>query len=348
MNGFYSIKQPWTLLLILLVSLVSLSCSDSSSPKRKAHGQLVKVSHVALSPMQSEQTLSGTLKAIRTVDIFNQEEGIIIDLPVYPGDKVEKDQLIVQLEATLIQAEYNKAQIAYRQAALDFKRLKQLRKKRLTTDEALTSAQTTVELARAEETVLKIRLQRTQIKAPFAGVVSRRLKEPGDVLAKFSSILRIVDISKLKVQVNLPERLLSTIKAGEKFTLFIDALGTQPYTASVSRIYPTIDDVTRQGTLEAILESLPPLAKPGQLARLTLKRQLSPRLHIPFKSIKHNARGSYVYKIINNKAIETKVTTGIQLGSNIEVLTGLKENDKVVTQGFLGLNNKKLISIIAE
>jgi len=348
MNGFYSIKQPWALLLILLVSLVSLSCSDSSSPKRKVHGQLVKVTRVAFSPMQSEQTLSGTLKAIRTVDIFNQEEGIIIDLPVYPGDKVEKDQLIVQLKATLIQAEYNKAQIAYRQAALDFKRLKQLRKKRLTTDEALTSAQTTVELARAEETVLKIRLQRTQIKAPFAGVVSRRLKEPGDVLAKFSPILRIVDISKLKVQVNLPERLLSTVKEEDKFTLFIDALGTQPYTASVSRIYPTIDDVTRQGTLEAILESPPPLAKPGQLARLTLKRQLSPRLHILFKAIKHNARGSYVYRIINNKAIETKVTTGIQLGSNTEVLTGLKENDKVVIQGFLGLHNKKTVSIIAE
>lgn len=346
MNGFYTIKWLRTIILILIISINSLSCSDSSSQKRQPRGHLVKVASVINSPMQSEQILSGTLKAYRSVQIFNQEEGLIIGLPVYQGDVVEKGQLIIQLESALIQAEHNKAKTAHRQAVLDFKRLKKLRKKRLTTEEALTSAQTAVELTRAEQTVLAIRLQHTQIKAPFAGVISQRLKEPGDVVAKFSHILSIADTSQLKVQVNLSERLFGNIALGAKLKVLIDALGTQPYPASISRIYPTIDEITRQGTIEVTLDSLPPLAKPGQLARLILIRQATARLHIPLSAIKHNFNGSYVYKIVDNKAIETKITTGIQLGSDIEVLTGLIKNDKVVTQGFLGLSNQKPVAII--
>jgi len=350
MNGFYSIKH---LALILIVSIASLSCSDPSSGDKHSRGHLVNVAQVVYSPMQSEQILSGTLKANKKVKIFNQEEGLIIDLPVYQGDTVEKGQLLIQLDSALIQAEHNKAIIAHRQATLDFKRLKKLQKRRLTTEEALSRAQTAVELTKAEETVLAIRLQYTQIKAPFSGVISQRMKETGDVVSKFSHIVSLADISQLKVEVNLSERLINNIIIGTTLNVLLypqgDSKQAQPYPSTITRIFPTIDEATRQGTIELTLNTLPPLKesglKPGQLCRVVFKRQANARLHIPLTAIKHNFNGSYVYKIIKGQAIETKVTTGMQLGSASEIISGLKVNDQVVIQGFLGLKNKKKVAV---
>ncbi len=332
----------------LFITPLLSSCSDDTSKKRPARGQLVQVTPAVSTPMVSEHLLSGSLEAKHTVEIYNQEEGIIVSLLVYEGDAVEKDQVLAKLDARLISAELNKAKIAHRQAALDYKRLKKLRKKRLTTDDALAQAKTTLELTQAEESVLQTRYQFTQVKAPFTGIITQRLKDTGDVVSKYSHLLTLADLSQLKAKISISELLLPEIRHGQKVQLRIDALGAKTYPGVLSRLYPTIDKATRQGTIEVTLNTPPPQAIPGQLVQVILQRQITARLHIPLVAIKHNHDGSYVYKIINNKAIQTKVTTGVQLGENIEILTGLKENDKVVIQGFLGLSNNKPINIISD
>jgi len=349
MNGLYPTKSFSSIKLLLLLSLFVVSCTDSDSKKTKSRqGHLVKIASVVNSPMASQQRLTGTLEAQHTVEIFNQEEGLILSISAYQGDLVKKDQVLIELDSELIRAENNKADIAYRKAALDLDRIQQLRKKRLTTDEALTSAQTILELTRAEKTVLNTRVQRTKIKATFDGVISQRLKEPGDVVAKFSHILTLEDISQLKAKVNISELLLPNIKLGTKINMRIDALGTETFPATISRIYPTIDDTTRQGTIEVTLDNPPPRAKPGQLCRIILNGQTTPRLHIPLVAVKHNFNGSYVYKIKGTKVAITKVTSGIQLGNDIEIIDGVVENDNVVTRGFLGLKDNKSVTIVTD
>ncbi len=332
---------------MLLIAPLLSSCSDDTPKRKQGGGHLVQATMVSNTPMVSEHTLSGSLEAKRTVEIYNQEEGLIVSLLAYEGDVVEKDQVLVKLDARLISAELNKAKIAHRQAALDYKRLKKLRKKRLTTDDALAQAKTTLELTQAEESVLQTRYQFTKVKAPFAGVITQRLKDTGDVVSKYSHILTLADLSQLKVKASVSELLLPEIQSSEKIELRIDALGAKTYPAILSRIYPTIDKATRQGIIEITLSAPPQQAIPGQLVRVILQRQITARLHIPLVAVKHNHDGSYVYKIVNNKAIQTKITTGIQLGKNIEVLTGLKENNKVVIQGFLSLSNNKPVKIIS-
>jgi len=346
MNGFY-IKNIFRYLLLSITVIAFLNaCSDSSSNKKRQRQHLVNVTSVVSTPMQSQQILSGSLEAKRTVQIFNQEEGLILNIPVFQSDVVEKEQLLIELDSKLITAEHNKAKIAHRQAALDLKRLKQLRKKRLTTEEAVTSSHTTLELARAEETVLNTRLQNTRIKSPFKGIISQRLKESGDVVAKFSHILTLEDTSQLKAKVNISELLLPNIQLGSKISIRIDALGDKSYPASISRIYPTIDKLTRQGTIEVTLDSPPPTAKPGQLCRLIIDGQTTPRKNIPLSAVKHNFKGSYVYKVVKNKSVLTQITTGIQLGNNIEIINGLNDGDKVVVKGFLNLKDKKPVKIV--
>jgi len=94
----------------------------------------------------------------------------------------------------------------------------------------------------------------TKITAPFAGIVTARLAEPGDVINANTHILSIIVPSSL-VDVNIPERLLSQLKRLEPASIQIDALGTQTYKGYISRIHPTIDPRTRFGRIEIALRT---------------------------------------------------------------------------------------------
>lgn len=345
MNVYTKVQQFLLFASLSTLALLTLSCSDDSKHKRPSRGHLVSVANVVSSSMQSTLVLSGSLEAYRSVNIYNQVDGLILDIMAYQSDKVENEQVIVTLDSQLIRAELKKAHITQQQAALDFKRAKQLKQKRIASDEVLARAKTALDLATASKAVLQTQFEYTQIKAPFSGVISKRLKEPGDVVAKYSHLLTLVDTSKLKATISLSELLLPNIQVGNKVTLQIDAVGNETYTAIISRVYPTIDTETRQGTFEILLDTPPALAKPGQLSRITIKGLTSPRLHVPLAAIKYNATGSYVYKVVDNKTALTKITTGIQVGNNIEITSNLSEGDLVVTKGFIGLGNSKKVTI---
>jgi membrane fusion protein (multidrug efflux system) len=280
------------------------------------------------------------------VKIFNQVEGLIIEINAFQSDTVEKDQIIIKLDSQLVKAKLKKADITFKQAALDLKRIKQLKQKRIASDEVVARAQTALELAKAEKTVLQTQFEYTQIKAPFSGVISNRFKEPGDVVAKYSHILTLADTTKLKAKINLSEMLLANIKVGNEIALKVDALGSKIYSAVISRVYPSIDEATRQGTFEILIKEPPAQAKPGQLCRVLVKGQTTARLHVPLAAIKHNTNGSYVYKVVKNKTVLTKVSTGIQAGKDIEITQGLNETDIIITKGFIGLSNGKQVTVI--
>lgn len=336
------------ILFSLLLGLLG-ACNDdvTNSTKRSSVSHPVVVARVSYSPMSAQQILAGTLEAFREVAIFNEEEGRILAIPVYPGDKVTQGQLIIQLNDELAKAELLKAKAAHKQAKLNFNRLRKLKARRLTTEDALSRAATELELARAEESLLQIRYNRTRIKALFAGVISARLKEPGDIVARFNHILTLTDVSRLKAKANISELLLPHLKLNDKLSYRIDATGGQQHTATITRIYPTIDRLTRQGTFEITLDKPPQQAKPGQLVRIVFTGTTTPRLHIPLVAVKHDFSGAYVYVINNeNKANRTPIQTGVQLGNNIEVISGLTNDERVVTRGFLGLKDKKTVTIV--
>jgi RND family efflux transporter MFP subunit len=279
------------------------------------------------------------------VRIFNEEEGKISKLPFYPGDRVEQGQELVRLDETIIRAELDKAEAAYQQAKLDLKRLKQLMPRKLASEDQVARAETALQQARAEQALLKTRLERTRIYAPFTGLISERYQEPGDVVPVHSHIMTLIDPGELIAKLYISEILLANIKPGMTVQMRIDALGDTQHTAKVTRVYPTINPATRQGVFEIKLDPIPEGAVPGQLCRVTVEAQTQPLRAVPLNTVRHDANGEFVYRIKDGKAFRTKVTTGIQIGNYLEVTDGLQDNDIIVRKGFLGLRNKKEVTI---
>jgi len=332
--------------LILVVCLfLVVACDDAKNPKKDKSEHLVETLTVKKSPLQTTRISTGSLEALNTVHIFNEESGRIETLPYYPGDVVQSDSELVVLDGSLVQAELDKANAVYKQAQLNHKRISKLIPRNLASEDELARAKTAVDETRATVKLLETRLSHTRIRAPFNGIISERLMEPGDVVPLHSHILTMFDPATLIIKVPLSEILLTNIDNGYAVKIRIDALGDKEFSGTVSRKYPTIDPVTRQGIIEVKLDPVPERALPGQLARVSINAQTQPLRSLPLIAVRHDTRGEYVYKLNKTKVEYTPVRTGVQMGDSIEIIDGLQDGDVVVSKGFLGLRNNKEVKI---
>lgn len=339
------------LIPILILGLMTLSGCDDKSSARKHRTQATNVhaTQVVRQGLTEQQLITGTIEALSTVKIFNQESGSIKSLPYYPGDSVKKDELITVLDDAILIREFEKARAQHRQAKLDLKRIKRLIPRKLASNEQLSRAQTLVEQSGAEENLFKTRLSYSKIRAPITGVITQRLSEVGDVVSLHSHILSIADISKLKVTLSLSELTISQLQEDMAVSIRVDALGDTKFTGKILRIHPTIDASSRQGTIEVIFNEVPKGAIPGQLCRVEINTTTAARLVIPVSAIQNDSIGEYVYLIDkDSKAVQTRILTGIQVNQWVEVISGLKINDTVITKGFQSLAKSKQVTIITE
>ena len=336
---------------IIILGLILISgCDDKSAArKHKAKATNVHVTKVVRQGLTEQQLITGSIEAISTVRIFNQEPGRIKSLPFYPGDMVQKGQLITVIDDAILIREFEKARAQHRQAKLDLKRLKRLIPRKLASNEQLSRAETLVEQAGAEENLFNTRLSYAKIHAPITGVITQRLPEVGDVVSLHSHILSVADISQLKVTLSLSELTISQLKEGMPVSIRIDALGDTNFNGTILRIHPTIDTSSRQGTIEIIFDEVPQGAIPGQLCRIEINTVTAPRLVIPVIAIQNDSIGEYVYLINDkNKTKLIRIQTGIQVNQWVEVISGLKLNDTIVTKGFQGLAKAKTVKIIGK
>jgi len=334
--------------LFLGISVILLACSDNSGTGKPGHSkrpaQLVEVFTAEITPIQHQSLRTGTLKARKTIRIFNQEEGSLTALPFYEGDKVSKGDILLKIDDHLLQAQFDKAQATLEQAQQDLKRLQKLRKKRLVADDEVNRAKTALNVAEAEQRLLSTRLGYTSLAAPVDGIISERHAEIGDVAPRHSHLLTLIDTRTLITEVAVSDLLIASLEVGTQVDVSIDALPKQTFTGRILRIHPTLNPSTRNGIVEIILDPAPSDARPGQFCRVSLLSKTTNRLLIPFRALRQDNKGSYVYHVNEkNKVSRQQVTTGLRFADKIEILSGLESGQQIVSKGFLGLKAGKSI-----
>ncbi|MDX2504339.1 MAG: efflux RND transporter periplasmic adaptor subunit [Gammaproteobacteria bacterium] len=335
--------------LIIILGLLS-ACEKKEAPKKRSPIPLpaVEIAHAEIQSLNHKITVTGTLEPSRTVHLYNQAQSLLMELPFHEGDRVKKNELLAQLDDTIIRAEYNKAEATLKQARTDYGRLEKLATTNLTSKELLTRAKTKVALDRAEYNLQKKRLSYTQIRAPWAGIISERLVEPGDVLPLHTHFMSLIDDASLIVKISLSELYLSKIKQGDPITFMIDALGKQTWSGKVLRIYPQVDAQTRKGIIEVRLAPVPEGARPGQLARINLLTPKEQVLVIPLSAIRYDQQGAYVFVLDEESKIKRQnIITGKKYPQQMEILEGLEAGNTIVKKGLFGLRSGKKVKVLS-
>ncbi|WP_417549279.1 efflux RND transporter periplasmic adaptor subunit [Methylophaga sp.] len=341
----------WPALFVTILSLAGCE-RDKPTPTAQIKPHLVEVVTAELKDISVSRERNGSLKAIQEIQIFNQEEGQIAALPFFEGDRVEKGQVIARLDDGLLRSQLTRAQALTRKSATDLAQIKDLVARKLTTQNELTRIETELAVAKAEEEALQTRLSYFVIRSPITGVVTLRNSEPGNIAERYSHLMTIADQQTLITEVQLSELLLNNLQEGDEASIQIDALraGTnsnQDLTGKISRIYPDIDPMTRTGTLEIALNPVPAGARAGQFVRVTLTSQQAKRLLIPFIALRRSVEEEYVFTVNSDNQVQvTPVTTGLEIGDQIEILEGLAGGELVVIRGFTNLRDNKTVKIV--
>ncbi|MCB1740627.1 MAG: efflux RND transporter periplasmic adaptor subunit [Gammaproteobacteria bacterium] len=322
--------------------------APADKPRRPGRADhLVEADRVKVENLRATAVYTGSLAYRQRVRIFTQEEGRIIRLPFYEGDRVERGEVLLALDDALLAAELRKARAVSAEARANLARIQRLRQRNMVAEDEFVRARTAVEVASSEESMLQTRLGYTEVEASFDGVIAERLVEAGDVVVRHAHVMTLIDPSSLVSELQVSEILLPHIRIGDAVQVRIDALGDRALPGRVLRIHPEIDPQTRHGLVEVELKPVPAGARAGQFARVHFETEALGRKVIAFAALRRDREGEYVFRIdADGKAQRVPVRGGRRLAGQVEVLEGLDQGDRVVVRGFLGLSSGKVVKIV--
>lgn len=322
---------------------VAVSTGGSNGVQRLVEARAVRAEALVV-----ETNHSGTLRARRLSRVFAQIEGRVMALPYYEGDRVEAGETVVRIDDALLRVELEKLAALRQQSQLDLERLTRLVDRRMVTEEDLARARTAAEVASAEERALRTRISYATIPAPFDGVVSERVVEPGDVVTENQHLLTIVDPESLITEVTVSELLLPHLRVGSTVVVRIDALGSTRHQGRVVRIHPTVDAMTRRGVVEVALDPVPAGARAGQFCRVTLRLRTDPKPLVPIEALQRDRQGEYLFVVGADDTVHRReVRTGLRLSQGVELLQGARPGERVVVKGFMGLADGHQVQVVA-
>ncbi|SEH06106.1 efflux RND transporter periplasmic adaptor subunit [Candidatus Venteria ishoeyi] len=342
--------------LVYLTVFLLAACQPASEPvtaktqkKKPESSHAVYVTQVKPLLKSEQRIYSGRLQARHIRRIFSLEAGEIIYLDVFEGDSVAKGQLLIELDNRRLQAELDKLTAKLQQAKRDTRKLRDLANKKLIATDKLQQAQTQQRIAAAEHRLLQIRLQDSQRHAPFAGLVSQRLVEPGDVVKANQHLLSLIAPKSLRIVLALPELVLSQIALGDAAEVQFNTrtIRAETLQGKIQRIHPTLNQDNQRGTVEIILDKLPQNARSGQSCEVRLLNQQQLAISIPQTALRRDEQSEYVFVLQTDQSVSRQnVSSGWQGLQQVEIREGLKAGQQVVYQGLPGLEEGKKVTVV--
>lgn len=318
----------------------------SKGAKRKNGPVAVNLMIVKDTTVDNNIDVTGTIDANEKVNLVSETAGAITGIYFNEGSPVQKGQLLVKvynqdLVAALKQNDYQVAlakQNEYRNSIL-------LQKEAISQQEYDTSL-TSLNTLKAQSDVLKAQIAKTEIRAPFSGVIGLRNISPGGYLSPSTSIASLVNIDPAKVTFSVPERYLSMIKAGTKISFTIES-SRKSFTAVVYAIEPAIDLSSRTITVRAKAANPDNLLKAGAFAKINLRLdQIAKTIMVPTQCVIPDLKDNKVFIYHNGIAEAKTVKTDLRTDTRIEITSGLKAGDSLIVSGLIQIRNKVPLKVL--
>jgi membrane fusion protein (multidrug efflux system) len=232
-------------------------------------------------------------------------------------------------------------------AQLKFKRSQDLLTQKLSSQQQFDEDAAKLDAAQAQVELNKDRLSKTVIRAPFSGVLGLRKVSPGDVVQPGQELVNLEDIHVLKLGFRAPEIYLQDLKPGLEISIRTSAFPDMVFKGRVFAISPRVDEASRSILLRAHVTNTRNLLRPGIFARVEL--QLSKRdnaLLVPEEALWPVGKELFVYRVVDGKALLTKITMGQRLKGFVEVIEGLNKGDLVITAGQMKIRHEAAVNVI--
>lgn len=328
-------KRLFCLLAACLLLAVTGCGKETSKNAANSGPQLpvasVRVEKVSARPDGSKNEVAGTVEAVRRATISAKVNGTIARLPVVLGSVVKKGELLVKIEAAEIRARLLQAEARLAQAKRNYEREKRLLAKEASTRETVNSMADALKVAQAATDEARTMLGYTVIRAPFAGVIAKKIAQAGDMAMPGMPLLVLEGTRHLQVVAAVPESLALKIKRGDRLPVRIPAANFSGL-GTVREMAPAADAQSRTTTVKLTIDGAAGV-QPGQYVRVQLPTAPVATLMVPQAAVQRFGQMKRIFVVKNGRAELRLVRTGAHRDGKIEILAGLRAGEQVVIQG---------------
>ena len=282
----------------------------------------------------------GSLRSDESVIVRAEQSGRITALNFKEGQPVRLGQVLVQLDDSVARAELEQARANQKLGKAKFDRAVELKQRNFISGQAQDEAENAMRVADATVSLADAKLAKLTIKAPFSGTVGLRTASTGDYVKDGQDIVNLEKTDPIKVDFKVPEIFQSKIAVGQALSVALDALPGQAFTGKVVAVNPQLDTAGRALVLRAQMDNRTGVLKPGMFARVRLTlADTGETVVVPEQAVAMQGEDQIMFKVIDGRAMRTKVEVGQRRDGKVEIVEGVSASDTIVVAGWQRLRD---------
>lgn len=337
-------------IIILLLIVVKLAANKSVIDENKKIKTGVTTTVTTKNVIKKEQNsllqMTGITAAKQEVVLKAETAGQVEAIYFNLGDYVTDGKALILIDDKLANLNLQQAEVNLSRAEDEYNRNRNLYEGKAVTETKLRDAKIDYEKAKIGYEQAKKQLSFTKVKSTQNGYITSKLIDKGAYVTPGTPLVSIVDISQLKVTLSVSEKDAYKIKVGQNVNITSSVLPNWSTSGKVSFVSQQGDNVHNY-PIEILISNTKTQLKAGTFVDVKFEFTASaPSLLIPRESLVGSIKDAKVYVVKNNVAVLKSIQIGRDLGSNLEVLSGLEDNDVVITSGQINLSENTPVAII--
>ena len=316
----------------------STATTEQNAPQA---APVVSVITAQAEDVEITNTFTSNIEPFAINNIVSQTAGRIVSIKAEVGQQVRKGQLL----ATMDDVNLAKTRMQYVNDSTELARLTQLY-------EIGAIAQSDYDMAKLALNVTQKTYQNlaenTYLRSPINGVVTARNYDKGDMYSMTQPIFVVEQIQPVKMLVNVSESLFTQVHEGMEFDIIVDAYPDEVFKGKVNLLYPTVSATTHTFPVEVICQNADQRLRPGMFARVTANFGTNHHVVVPdIAVVKQQGSGEhFVYVLLPDNTVKyTLVELGRRLGNRYEIVSGINEGDRIVTEGQVRLKDGVSVTV---
>ncbi len=307
----------------------------SAAPQHTIQAAVFEARQTAV-PVRVEVT--GQVTAIFQATLSSRIQGTIDTLLVREGTKVSQGQVLIKLDSRDLQADLARANADVENTKAHLDRMDQLYAQDAVSKQEMENAIRAYRVTAANRKGVEAQLSYTVVKAPFDGVITEKKVEAGELASPGQPLLKMEDPRRLRLEATVAEGDLKSVSNGDTISVVIDALGENVLIGKVSQILPAGDPHTHTFMVKVDLPNTPGL-RTGMFGRFQLDKGATPTILVPLTAVVERGELTSLYSVGADHVARLRwVKLGRRFDQQVEILSGLNEGERVLTDGSRGVD----------
>jgi len=352
--GFF----PWLIVILIVAFIVNLGgrikedkakLTEAKKAAIKKEAPAVRVITITLKPGRLEDKINLPAEVVPHENLWVKAEvpGQVVAIPVKEGQMVRKSQVLIQLDDRDLLSQLERIEAGYELAKIEYDRIATLAKKKITAATNLDKIAAQLKDLKAQRKMAMLALSRTRIIAPIGGRLNEIKTEVGDQMAPGKAVAQILQFTKVKVVVGVPESDVSSVFNLDEATVIIEALNKRKVKGRKIFLSRQPRSMARLYDLELMIPNPDGHILPGMFARVELiKAVFEKALTVPLYAVITKGDERFVYVEKDGRAEKRTVELGVLVDWQVQVTAGLKPEERVIVVGHRFLDDGQAVEVI--